>query len=89
MGENASKNKKMMVYKKKLIDHHTWLPLSGSNPRGKNENARFTCDEIVRVAHGERKFAFQRIIISQREISTHEVRFHHSESDFTRVSEFH
>ena len=50
---------------------------------------RFTYDEIVCVAHGERKFAFQRIIISQSEISTHEVRFHHSKSDFTRASEFH
>ena len=24
-GENAPKNAKMMVYKKRLIDHHTWL----------------------------------------------------------------
>lgn len=58
-------------------------------PSGQNEIVRFTYDEIVRVAHGERKFAFQRIIISQSEISTHEVRFHHSKSDFTRASEFH
>ena len=33
MGENTPKNAKMMVYKKRLIDHHTWLPLSGSNRR--------------------------------------------------------
>lgn len=26
MGENAPKNAKMMVYKKRLIDHHAWLP---------------------------------------------------------------
>ncbi len=26
MGKNAPKNTKMMVYKKKLTDHHTWLP---------------------------------------------------------------
>ena len=78
----------MMVYKKRLTDHHFWLPLSGSNPRGKNENARFTCDESVRVAHDERKFAFYSLF-SQGEISTHEVRFHHSKSDFTRASEFH
>ena len=32
-GENAPKNAKMMVYKKRLIDHHTWLPLLGSNQR--------------------------------------------------------
>ncbi len=63
--------------------------MSNSNPRGKNEIVRFTYDEIVRVAHDERKFAFQKIIISQSEISTHEVRFHHSKSDFTRASEFH
>ena len=24
-GENAPENAKMMVYKKRLIDHHTWL----------------------------------------------------------------
>lgn len=34
-GENAPKNAKMMVYNKRFIDHHTWLPVSNSNPRGK------------------------------------------------------
>ena len=33
-GENAPKNAKMMVYKKRLIDHHTWCGWRDSNPYG-------------------------------------------------------
>ena len=34
-GKNATKNAKMMVYKKRLIDHHTWCVHQGSNPKSK------------------------------------------------------
>ncbi len=38
MGENAHKNAKMMVYKKRLIDHHTWYGQQDLNLHLLNEN---------------------------------------------------
>lgn len=39
-------------------------------PSGQNEIVRFTYDEIVRVAHGERKFAFLFRILALRDINS-------------------
>ena len=40
-GENAPENAKMMVYKKRLIDHHTCLPQLDSNQRPAHFAPRF------------------------------------------------
>ena len=45
-GLKRLKNSKMMVYKKRLIDHHTWLPLKDLN---RFKNIKYTIYGINKI----------------------------------------